>query len=71
LDSQTEIQLASQIDPKTGTAGSGTYAYTSGDYATYNFTGVIPSTASPSSTNAGGTAPSLKLLLDNLYGYWQ
>jgi hypothetical protein len=30
FDSQTEIKLASQIDPKTGTAGSGTYAYTSG-----------------------------------------
>jgi hypothetical protein len=51
LDSQTEIKLASQIDPN-GTAGSGTYA--SGDYATYNYTGVVPSTASPSSTNAGG-----------------
>jgi hypothetical protein len=48
----TEIQLASNITD--GTAGSGYYAYTSNDYATYNSTGGVGTSAAKS----GGSKPN-------------
>ena len=50
----TSIQLASNIT--NGTAGSGTYAYTSDDYAAYNLTGGVGTAPAPSSTNAGSVS---------------
>ena len=47
----TAIQLATNIT--NGSAGSGTYAYTSDDYASYNFTGGVGTVAALSSTNPG------------------
>jgi hypothetical protein len=46
----TSIRLASTL--AAGTAGSGSFAYTSDDYASYNITGGV-GTASKSSTNPG------------------
>ena len=56
----TAIQLASNITD--GSAGSGTYAYTSDDYATYNRTGGVAtrvSTTDPADT--GGLPPAGKI----------
>ncbi|MFV7233950.1 T9SS sorting signal type C domain-containing protein [Flavobacterium sp. ZB4R12] len=50
----TAIQLATNIT--NGSAGSGTYAYTSDDYASYNLTGGVGTTAI-----SGGTVPSGKI----------
>jgi hypothetical protein len=48
----TAIQLASNI--AVGNAGSGAYAYTSDDYATYNTTGGVATSAAKSSGNNKG-----------------
>jgi hypothetical protein len=53
---QSAIQSAGSIT--TGTAGSGAYAYTSGDYASYNFTGDVGTAVS---SLTGGVAPSVKI----------
>lgn len=58
----TSIQLASNI--ANGTAGSGTYAYTSDDYAVYNLSGGVGTAPAASSGNAGSVstlAPSGKI----------
>lgn len=52
----TAIQLASNIT--NGTAGSGTYAYTSDDYASYNITG---GTATAKAAKSGSDAPLGKI----------
>ena len=53
----TAIQLASNIP---GSAGSGAYAYTSDDYASYNAVGGV-SVGSGSAAISGGTVPSGKI----------
>jgi len=49
----TPIQLASDIS--TGNAGSGVYAYTKEDYASYNITGGVGITAAAPSAGTGGS----------------
>jgi hypothetical protein len=56
---KSAIQLAANIT--NGTAGSGAYAYTSDDYATYNLTGGTGTGTKADSDTSGTTAPSGKI----------
>jgi hypothetical protein len=56
---KSAIQLATNIT--NGTAGSGAYAYTSDDYATYNLTGGTSTSTKADSDPNGTTAPSGKI----------
>jgi hypothetical protein len=51
----TSLRLASSL--AAGTAGSGSYAYTSDDYAAYNRTGGVATYAAPSASNPSPSSP--------------
>ena len=51
----TSLRLASSL--AAGTAGSGSYAYTSDDYAAYNRTGGVATYAAPSASNPSPSGP--------------
>ena len=55
----TQIQLASNITD--GSAGSGAYAYTSNDYASYNITGGVGITDKAKNPGGNGFIPSGKI----------